>query len=455
MKFMTTQFIRPTVAIVGIATVLACGGGGGGTSSGGGLTAVEHLNRGLTAMNRMLADTDPVNTSTLAGAQSSFGQARQLDPQLRNANAGYAILTVALEVQRALDLFGISVVRSPENEATLTRKLKAAHFGLLGRVVPDVRPEDVQPIGSDGKWRILPSVAAGLASRRPGDYPVDPTYAQIRARLLQTEAQLLAVQAVLEDESKLPNDANPMVVTDPRNPAKTVKLGLVEIRALRSAVIALRSALNLVLAYNGDFDVAAYPYNQPFATVFAGSLDGRNIPTSAYLPLSPFGTLYADGKSRLAAFRTLVQAALTSGDQTGAAYRARTGSGFAVNPGDVVEADLQKYESDAELVRDYLAGPVSTSVSGFTTNVDVPRFVANPPTDLKALAPPIQAMESSAWPDRYTARFLGSALPDRTFGGLFRPQLPAANLGNETSFSSGTSVATVLGRLLGADSSGG
>lgn len=440
-----SNLFRNAAIAVGAIVILACGGGGGGGVSGS-QTPEQLTQGGLDQVNRLLADQDPVTVATLSSANQKFSQARNQAPQLRGANAGYCITAVALEAQRMIDLLGISINRSPGELSRFQSRINHARFGLMAVLTPEFTREDAIPIPSVAQFSALKAGSAHVMKPNSVlDYPEDPTYQEVYTRLVQTDAVLQNVVNVLQNEDRLPSDAEPLELTDPRDPLKKVKLGLVEMRTLRTAVIALRSAIALVLAYDLGFDPAVYAYNGVFRQVHAGKLDGRAITPNEYLPGGNFGNLHADGRARIANFRTFLVQAIDSSLTATAAYRLRSGTGWAINPGDVTAEDLTEFESRANEVRGYATQPTVIDIQGFSTTLDVVAFVADPPASLKALLPPIrvQAGEFSM-----QAMYQGTELPDRSFGGLFTPSLPSEQFGSSVFVPLDVSVSRLLSDLL-------
>ncbi len=435
--------IRSSAFVLVACSVFLAGCGGGGGTGSSGTDPITAERNGINAINSMLSDQTTINTGNLASANANFKTARSGAPNDRVANAGYAITLVALKSQTLLDLLGISTHRAPTNgmQSILQNRLASARFGFLGNAFPKLSATDIQPVDSNGRVKMIGLFSNAAPSRA---YPTNPTYIQVYAALRDVSAALAEADTILSNESILPSDASPLSITDPSKTNSTVKIGTVEIRALRVAVQALESILDLLLAYNLGFDTTTYPYNKSFATTFGGSLNGAPILSSDYLPTGGFGKLNTDGHARMAAVPTMLVTAINTSLSGMTAYEARTGTGWILNPGSLTSSQISDFKSGANDAIFNLTHDQAVTLSGEANTLRIPEWFANAPANLVPLFPTIHYMSSQGFD---SVSYESTDFSDLTFGGLWVSPIPGSHAIGSTSVNDTQTVLDVLGSL--------
>lgn len=204
---------------------------------------------------------------------------------------------------------------------------------------------------------------------------------------------------------------------DPDNPNAVLVLDYGDINAVRAAFQLIIGLLNSSLAYNLDPGSAGYRELAACDT----NQDGRVTPTE-YLPTASFGTLNANGRTRLTNSKQAFLSALTS---------LRAGAVYHLQPG-ILSRDYELLQTVSSqqiaAVRDiatYLQKPFTSpyTLSPWMTGlgqdvvVNLSATFDNPVTDIRNIAPTFVFVNGSYKADLSTC-------PDKTFGGLFPNALP-------------------------------
>lgn len=419
---------RPTLTYRGLMLALlllasglwaGCGGGGGGGNDG---DADALVAEGIRLMNRMISDDDPTDMPHLSACCDKFTRAHNIQPQHRLANGGMVVSKAAMMAERVADMFGatlggVEVLElsnaSPSQRNRLLRVLAQAHFGAREGALWTVLPQDLTPIGLRG---MLMQAQTGSRS-----FPRDPTYDEVYAVLEDIQDELLRLHTMMESGMAMPTDANPLVLDNDGDP---VKLGTAEFQVTHAGALAVAELLDFVLSYSLDFDPDEYPYDQTLEQAFPDLRNGGRMPPTRYLPGDPFFTFTAGARIRLARVRTNMMEAIDDAEQAVVQYRQRSDPDFLIGMNLTEEQRqlaLGALAAVKEAFDDGTAIAIPYDGGTYVGTLNLGDWLQNPTSNLRAWWPIVDVHPVDdqhlrmSWP--------GTAVPDRTFGGLFRPAL--------------------------------
>jgi hypothetical protein len=268
------------------------------------------------------------------------------------------------------------------------------------------------------------------AKTSDGDSP-----AQIQTDLANLDADLATVQTALG--VGISQNGYYYTIPSPSSPNTSYKIGSAELEVLDSFVELIRSVLNVSLIYSADY--TNYPNGQsPASTVFAAQLAtaGTVIPTSSFLPGSPFLTLESDGKTRAANVSSELTLAGNNAVTAISTFESRNNAGYLLGlVTGVTTAQLNNASSEITTYKSYLTTTVTVNGSNnpniYSLKVDIGAILSNPPPTLSQFLPSLTVNYDTAnsVPDVF---YTNANYSDLTFGGLFPGGLSSSSLSGGT-----------------------
>lgn len=399
---------RSSVSVLALVLALAgCGGGGGGTPAPSG-----NFSTGVTRLESLYAGEGDARVLS-AEAVSALAPLRN---QSARAALAFSAAETADAVNELLALFG-ETVRSENRESPVIKVVKSLSLVSAGR---KLRP--ASPYALVGRFPTAFGAPTGSDGR---SYPDSPNHGQVEAAVRRLLARLRNADAVLSEARANQAEAEPLVLrVREGGETRTYRLGKAELLGFRGALKAVEGSLEFLLSW----DLNPRGFEDKTLGEIADSVDnveGAAVPLSEVLPSDRFGRLQTrQGLVRFLADWREAGAALEGGLE---AYRARpAGADFALNDADLTNADVTDAEAYVDRFRDALEGTVAIpELDGDRLNI--PGFVANPPSGLSQLLPGLRLREYTR-DGNSTFIVLGFDDTPLTFGGLYPDGVNASDL---------------------------
>jgi hypothetical protein len=395
---------------IGLLALLVVGCGGKAEISG--LTSPQvNFQEGKAKLDEALqTPTGGDPTDALLDAVYKIDTAYKQEPTPEKAVAVSVVTTLKIENELS-KLFAGSLTRSNDKSANLVAE--------LGR---SLAPWKSKQIGLGSVQNPLAYIISLVGSYEPSRaYPNDPTPEQVRSAFTAMEADLRKVVAKLSDENIANLDQAPFTFDDPKSAdtSKKVKFGKGEALAMRANAQAFLGVIDLSLSWDfgwtGEFD-----FGQSLSNAFASSFaNQQTINRSVMLPGQPFGQLYAGSNARLVQFKSDWQKGAADAKAALASIKDRPSAG---DPGvqwlsesiGYTAPDLDQYSTNADNLAAALNGPVTVVLGDSNATMNIPAFVATPPT-LGNLLPDLGCLEING---QYCFQPVAGSY-DNTVGGLF------------------------------------
>lgn len=395
---------------IGLLALFVVGCGGKAEISG--LTSPQvNFQEGKASLDQALqTPTGGDPTNALLDAVYKMDTAYKQEPTPEKAVAVSVVKTLKIE-NEVSKLFSSSLTRNIDKSINLVAK--------IGR---SLAPWKEKQIGVGSVQNPLAYMVSLVGSYEPSRaYPNDPTPEQIRSAFKAMESDLRSVVEKLSDKNISELDQNPFTFDDPNSTdaTKKVKFGKGEALALRANAQAFLGVIDLALSWDfgwsGQFD-----FNESLSNAFASNFaNQQNIGRVQMLPGQPFGQVFAGSNARLVQYKSDWEKGTADAKAALASLKGRASAGdsnlqwlsesIAYTP-----AELDEYAANADSLSAALSGPVTVAVANAKVTMNIPGFVANPPT-LGAILPDLGCLEASG---QYCFVPVAGSY-DSTIGGLF------------------------------------